>query len=325
MNRARLEDMSSTVDHVLCATDLHAGTHAYFGRDFIYSRQFGFGDPVGLSISTALHASASFPLVFPVCILRATAHGFRFPDLEHKPRRVMVLSDGGIVDNMADAWQLEAADRARRLADRNRLQRDTKVTAFVDRLRTAPTTLIVVDAGPPPTSKSVAAAFIPGITELFGAARAAAVSHSSALHTRRRDLYARFDMQNPRGAIVASAMSPLDVIKAVLDPERVEPAPADMVARAERAHAYLMTHFPHEKLADFAALSMESGTYLTPVGAERTAHLLLHGYLQAMITLHVSMGYPLLAHAPAREDFRRMTEGIVPVEPPAQTLSAAAL
>ena len=324
-NRARLEDMNPQIEHVICATELHAGTHAYFGRDFIYAREFGFGEPAGLPISTALHASASFPLVFPVCLLRAIPHGFRFPDVERKRRKVMVLSDGGIFDNMADAWQLESPDRVRRLAHRNRVQRDSNVNAFIDRLKAGPTTLIVVDAGPPPGSKSIAAALIPGITELFGVARAAAVSHSSALLTRSRDLYARFEAQNPQGAVIASAMSPLDVIKAVLDPERVEPAPADAIRRAKRAHAYLSTQYPREQFAEFPALSMAGGTYLTPVGVERTAHILLHGYVQAMITLHISLGYPLLDHTRVRDDFRRMTAGLAPATPAGRALSAAAM
>jgi len=308
-NRARLEDMSKAIEHVIGATELHAGTHTYFGRDFVYTREFGFGQPMGLSLRTALHASASFPLVFPVCILRARKHAFRFPDVERKPRRLLVLSDGGIVDNMADAWQLEAADRARRLSRLNRVQNDLQVAEFVDRLKSVPKTLIVIDASPPPVSKGVIAALLPVMTELFGASRAAGATYCNAVQTRARDLQARFAADTPRGALVASAKSPMDVITAVLDPDNPEKPPADVIGRASEARSYLTTHFPDEDFRAFPSMTMASGTYLTPVGAERAAHILFHGYLQAMITLHVTLGYPLLHRVPIRDEFTQLARG----------------
>jgi predicted acylesterase/phospholipase RssA len=324
-NRGRLEDMSTHVDHVICATELHAGTHTYFGRDFVYTREFGFGDPVGLPISTALHASASFPLVFPVCILRATKHGFRFPDVDRKPRSLMVLSDGGIFDNMADGWQLEAPDRARRLTYLNRTQKDSKVAAFVGRLKSVPQTLIVVDATPPPASSSITAALLPGITELFGVARAAGVTYNNSVQTRSRDLHARFAADSPHGAVIAGGKSPLDVVMNILDPEKVQKPGADVIERAMEAGNYLKTRFPGEDLSAFPALTIAGGTYLTPVGAERTAHILFHGYLQAMITLHVALGFPLLPNAPVRDDFRRLTSVGSAAPTAARNLSAAAV
>jgi predicted acylesterase/phospholipase RssA len=323
-NRAGLEAMNKQIEHVICATELHAGTHTYFGRDFIYTREFGFGEPAGMPMATALHASASFPLVFPVCILRARKHSFRFPDAERKPRRLLVLSDGGLVDNMADAWQLGAAERARRLSWLNRVQDDEKVVQFVGRLKSAPETLVVIDASPPPVSQGVGAALVPLLTELFGVARTTGVSYSNAVQTRARDLEARFANNAPRGALVASAKSPMDVIAAVLDPNNPDQPPADVIERATAARTYLAARFADEEFRAFPTMTMASGTYLTPVGAERAAHIVLHGYLQAMITLHITLGYPLLAQAPVREDFRRLAAGGV-TTPQVRKLSAAAV
>ena len=324
-NRATLEEMNKQIEHVICATELHAGTHTYFGRDFIYTREFGFGEPARMPIATALHASASFPFVFPVCILRARKHAFRFPDVERKPRRLLVLSDGGIVDNMADAWQLGAADRARRLTWLNRVQDDEKLVAFVNRLKSVPETLVVIDATPPPVSQGVGAALLPLVTELFGVARAAGVSHSAAVQTRARDLEARFASGAVRGALVASAKSPMDVITAVLDPDNPDKPADDVIERATKARSYLAARFANEDFRAFPSMTMASGTYLTPVGAERAAHIVLHGYLQAMITLHVTLGYPLLAHAPVRDDFRRLAAGGAISTPPVGNLSAVAM
>ena len=88
--------------------------------------------------------------------------------------------------------------------------------------------------------------------------------------------------------------------------------------------SYLAAHFADEDFRAFPSMTMASGTYLTPVGAERAAHIVLHGYLQAMITLHITLGYPLLAQAPVREDFRRLAAGGVST-PQVRTLSAAAV
>ena len=46
-------------------------------------------------------------------------------------------------------------------------------------------------------------------------------------------------------------------------------------------------------------------TTLRPLGQEKTAELLPHGYLQAMISLHARMGAPLLA-TPERDRFLKL-------------------
>jgi hypothetical protein len=140
-SRAKLEDMNSEgIRHVLCATELHAGRHAYFTHDLVYSRGFGLGEPGGLPIGTAVQLSANFPGGFPPRILRAERFGFDLADRQElrwnstfadlrRPiaaaPRWMVLSDGGVFDNTADAWYLDEDDLYDRLAhemDRTKLQ-----------------------------------------------------------------------------------------------------------------------------------------------------------------------------------------------------------
>jgi hypothetical protein len=127
----KLEDMHGAgIRHVLCATELHAGRHAYFTHDLVYSRGFGLGGPGGLPLRVAVQLSANFPGGFPPRILHASRFGFELADPKelrwkfeysdvwgpsHSVPRWMVLSDGGVFDNTADAWYLDADDRHTRL------------------------------------------------------------------------------------------------------------------------------------------------------------------------------------------------------------------
>ena len=311
-----LTGMNHEIDHVICATEMHSGAHAYFGRDFIYTRAFGFGIPADLDVSVAVHASASFPFVFPLCFLRTARHAFRCADPDggrgtSRTPPFMALSDGGIFDNMADAWQLESPERERRLRNLNRRLQDSRVAEFVEKLHARPSALLVIDAAPPPSFASMRGAGFPMWTELIGTLKAALITYTNATMTRSRDLAARFAAGNPHGVIIASAKSPLSVVEEALSPDDGQ-QPSDAIrARALEAREYL-TAFGRD-FSDFPRLSMESGTYLTTVGQQRASHLLFHGYLQAMITLHVHFGWPLMAPSgnvsEFLNDFRLLADG----------------
>jgi predicted acylesterase/phospholipase RssA len=63
-------------------------------------------------------------------------------------------------------------------------------------------------------------------------------------------------------------------------------------------------------------------TNLSPLGQEVTARLLYHSYLQAMCTLHVLAGYPLISPVPTIEDFQELAAGrLRPVHSSAKSVS----
>jgi len=64
-----LKDIERRIDHVICATDLHAGEHVYFSGNFVYSYRFGWGKPGTLPLYVAVQASAAFPGAFPPPII----------------------------------------------------------------------------------------------------------------------------------------------------------------------------------------------------------------------------------------------------------------
>ena len=210
--RTTLEEMGTDVRHVFCATEMHSGQHAYFSHDFVYARGFGLGRPAALPVATAIQVSANFPGGFPIRPLRASRFGFfltdRFEDAiekdiqsgrdilmpdediawshanqEFAPIRPLpdwlMLSDGGVFDNLAVDWFLENKARLARFlmhlnwdydADHQHWKKAKRSKSVLAPFGDRSDTLIVVNAGITAhwqRSASVAVA-LPYIGEMIG-------------------------------------------------------------------------------------------------------------------------------------------------------------
>ena len=109
-----LGDLDRGVNHVFCATDLESGDHFYLTPKFLWGYREGIttDGPSVVSVAAAVQASAALPAAFPPVVLD-TGPFDRDEDVtnpEEPPTRV-VLSDGGVYDNMADQWELDFARR----------------------------------------------------------------------------------------------------------------------------------------------------------------------------------------------------------------------
>jgi predicted acylesterase/phospholipase RssA len=94
-HRKRLSDLpTSTVSHVVCATELTSGQPFYMSRDMVLSPLYGRGDP-DLSLAKAIYASAAFPIGFPPLRLRARDLDLSGGQDDEAPDTLM-LSDGGV-------------------------------------------------------------------------------------------------------------------------------------------------------------------------------------------------------------------------------------
>ena len=100
----RLRDAHTGVDHVICATDLHAGENVYFSPRFVCAYRFGLGEPGELPLHVAVQASAAYPGGFPPRRLSVAPLRFQNGLPEARGVRALVLADGGVYDNMADQW-----------------------------------------------------------------------------------------------------------------------------------------------------------------------------------------------------------------------------
>ena len=152
--------------HVFCATELQQGQQLYATPEFVYTYAYGLGVPGDMSLARAVQCSACLPGGFAPRFLRTAQHRFPKSDV---PKR-MVLSDGGVYDNMADQWETGRADRP--LGDDGRFP--------------AADELIVVNASAAATSLATKTRLLGA--ELFGLKRPIDVMYDITTKMRRFEL-----------------------------------------------------------------------------------------------------------------------------------------
>ncbi|HEY3210237.1 MAG TPA: patatin-like phospholipase family protein [Actinomycetota bacterium] len=294
-----LRDIEGVTDHIFCTTDLQSAENVYFSRSFVYGYRFGVGVPGDLPLHDAVQASACLPGAFPARWFRTDRHTFKSrtpPDEASSPDgrgseapSRMVLTDGGVYDNMADEWALNFVGRAR------------SWPALTDG-HYQPQELIVVNAsaglGWVPLKRSL----IPGIGELLTLLKVKDVLYDQTTATRRRmmDILARWAARTGEGmrvALVSIGRSPFFLSKAF--------ARHDDAAGA-RARAVLAALGDTEmQWEEDARRNAQEKTSLSKLGTDTAARLLHHAYVLAMANLHVTLDYRLLK-VPDRERFLRL-------------------
>jgi patatin-like phospholipase len=92
------------VHHVFCAADLDSGNNLYLSNRLVWGHPGIAALPGRVELARAVQSSACLPGAF------LARH---FPQLATDPpmRRAVVLSDGGVYDNMADQWEWGFATR----------------------------------------------------------------------------------------------------------------------------------------------------------------------------------------------------------------------
>jgi predicted acylesterase/phospholipase RssA len=280
----KLRDLHATLDHVICATELHAGEHVYFSGRFVCAYRFGFGRPGDLPLHTAVQASAAFPGGFPARWLRASRHRFEQPQDEAAAKaRFLVLADGGVYDNMGDQWAQGLAGRKARWP--------MLASALHE-----PDELVVVNASAGLEFKSTWALRIPLVGEFLTLVRDKDVLYDNGTSVRRAALVARFQLaegsgRGLRGALVHIPQSPYKVAR-FFEADRSDPRRA---ARAQGALAALAAlGDTEEEWEQIAKANSEVGTVLSALGTKVSARLVRHAYVLALVNLHVILGYPLL-------------------------------
>ncbi|HSR40863.1 MAG TPA: hypothetical protein VLL48_01795, partial [Longimicrobiales bacterium] len=280
---AGLREIGPVVDHVICATDLHAGEHVYFSGRFVYAYRFGWGTPGGLPLHAAVQASAAFPGAFPPRWMRTD--WFDFAGGRERPGplpRLMALADGGVYDNMADQWPSRIGERGE----------DPHAPEL-----TPPDELVVVNASAGLGWRPTRHLRVPLVGEVLALVRDVGVLYDNSATLRRQALVDRFRTPDGLdGALVHIEQSPFHV------PRAFEPYESPVGERARAALAKLEDEREWEGIAEANAAAP---TTLGAVGTETAARLLRHGYVLAMANLHVILGYPL-REAPERSAFESL-------------------
>ncbi|MDD7933725.1 hypothetical protein PH190_14820 [Actinomycetospora straminea] len=292
-----LRDLDSSVDHVFCTTELQSGQHLYIAPRFMYSYRLGVGTPAQLRLSTAVQASACLPGAFSPRRLPTRPHAFSEGVGAGAKATDMLLTDGGVYDNMADQWLDGLQDRLRRLPQ-------LPVTA-----RTLDE-VIVVNSSSPPGWTPLRRARLLLAGELATLKRVNSVMYQVTTQRRRQASVRAWDAaarggEGQRGALIHIAQSPFTVA----DAYRSSTAWPERATRAQDVLT-LLEDGPEGRAAwqRRAEDSRAVPTVLRALGREVTVDLLEHSYIQAMCNLHVLLDYKLLS-LPDRARFARLLDG----------------
>jgi hypothetical protein len=291
--RARLSDLSSDIDHVLCACDLHGRHHVYFGRDFVYSYGLGLGARPRLALSAAMQSSANLPGAFaPRPMLAAP---FRFTGARYRSP-VLALTDGGVYDNMADEWLLSFGERAGSFRERASAIADPELRGQLqtaaERLQARDPNFLVIANGSGPLGFHFAwTTFVPLFGELAGLLRVKSILYDNGHTTRRRMIVDEFIDRDLTGILVHISTDPWSVVRdglATQDPgvrERSNAAAA--VLRSTRGLEPERTKTP-----------AGAGTVLYPLRRGLIANLLQRSYAIACVQAHIWHDLPLVQIPP---------------------------
>lgn len=281
-NDARLTDLHTAIDHVICSCDVQSAEQVYFSGRFVCSYRHGWGRPANLPLSRAVQASASLPGAFSLASLSTAPHMFVEGAQAHVKR--LLLTDGGAYDNMGTEWPSNVAARNERWdAQTPRLQ--------------SPEELLVVNgsAGLGWTPRrSVRLPLLGEVTTLLAVKD---VLYDQTTATRRRGLLRRFWLAELRsgvgfrepllnGCMVQIDRSPFALPKSFAN---------GTDEKAKRAKAAL-GHLSDEDPAIWSSIVFENQrvkTALSRVGSNRSTLLLRHAYALTMVNSHVVLGYPL--------------------------------
>jgi len=284
----RLSDVKKTgLDHVICSTELRSAEQVYFAGDFVYSYALGFGVPGDLSLAKAVQASASFPGGFPPAILPTKRHHFKGAPPPSaggppQPPKDMVLTDGGVYDNMGEQWARGYADRVKRCPN-------------LDDGRIAPNQLVVVNASARIPWTPFRRHLIPLIGELAALLRVNDILYINTTNVRRQNIVDSYNPADP----TAVAGLPSVLVQISQSPFQVASKFAfgtSPVAERAKQVLELLQHGPSkDEWSKIASDNSAVATSLSKFGADVTARLVYQGYVVTMCNLYVlfGAGFPL--------------------------------
>ena len=266
------------LDHVICSTELRSAEQVYFAGDFVYSFALGHGTPADMPLAQAVQASAAYPGGFPPATVPARRH--HFTDAPPPPNgppaspHYMVLTDGGVYDNMGDQWARGFADRVKRWP------------ALGDG-RTPPNRLVVVNASARVPWSPFRRRLIPLIGEVLALLRVMDVMFINTTNVRRQVIVASYNPADPTTAsalpsvLVQIAQSPFVVANKFKDDQTA------VGQRAREVLEFLRQGPDSQAWTQIANDNSAVATTLSKLGADVSARLIYQGYVVTMCNLHV--------------------------------------
>jgi predicted acylesterase/phospholipase RssA len=285
----RLDEIATGVDHVICATDLHAGEHVYFSGRFVCNYRYGWGQPGDLPLHVAVQASAALPGGFPPTRLPNAPHRFKAGADPEALKAPLILADGGVYDNMGDQWAQNAQERNERWREQGANVHE-------------PDEIVVVNSSAGMEWESTASFGLPLIGEFLALKRDQGILYDNGTSVRRKAMIEAFKRAQEKGKGLRGVIVHIDTSPANLAAS-FRSGRDESAGRADRVMTLLggdQTGWDQARLA-----STKVGTHLSKMPVEEAAGLLRHGYALAMAALHVVRGFPPV-EVPSIEDFAEL-------------------
>lgn len=262
---------------VFLATELRAGHHAAFARDFVYCYDLGLGARPTLPVRVAVQASSNLPGAFPTRWVRTAGMALRGGD---HGARWLALSDGGDYDNMGDQWPLGLVDRIGRLSSRAAIaDHPPAMAVLADWKSRVGTFVIVANASGALGYRRVWKGALPLLGELLGLLQVKDVLYDNGNSVRRQRLIEWFDAGTPAGTLIHVSSSPYTLARGWSDQ-----------GRATAAIAWLNSQMSEGEWAEQATVARGVGTQFWPLGRAQTQAVVHAAYAQTMVNLHLKLG-----------------------------------
>lgn len=299
----RLEQLKKKdLDHVICSTEFRSSEQVYFAGDFVYSYALGHGGPGGLSLARAVQASAAFPGGFPPAVMSTKQHNFTGAPTPAaggppEPPTHMVLTDGGVYDNMGEQWARGFAARIKRCSK-------------LEPGRRAPNQLVVVNGSARIPWIPFSRRLIPLVGELLSLMRVLNVLYINTTNVRRQAIVDSFRPADPPDPSKAAAL-PSVLVQIAQSPFVVANAFASNTKpvgdRARDVLEFLKNGPGSDEWTMIARDNSAVATSLSKFGTDVTARLIYQGYVVTMCNLNVLFGgdFPLI---PGTLDINRYRE-----------------
>ena len=275
LGRASLTAIQRTVHHVWCATDLAAGDHAYFSSRLVYGHSLGVGTPLaGFKLSTVVQASACLPGAFAP---REIGSGTVAAGIGDSP---LVLTDGGVYDNMADQWEFGYRNRIETFQERGKSLFEVQPYPADQ--------LVVVNASRGFTRSPIRTGGLIG--EVVALMRCKDILYDVSTAVRRRYLVDMFNLADVSKDGLTGVLVHIGQVPARVPTVYAKNGEGGRKARALEAQAFLDRLALLDPDVDWDKVAEANGlvpTTLGPVGVEAACRLLHHSYVLARINLYV--------------------------------------
>ncbi len=284
-----LADVVSPVNHVICATDLESGNQFYMAPRFLYGYSEGISTtgPSRVTLAAAVQASAALPLAFPPSVIR-TGPFVRDPSITDPPTPPdrVVLSDGGVYDNMADQWESGFTTRL-------------TVCPPLREIQAAADVLVVANASGAWDWKPFKAR---GRIhrELLGLARDQGIQYDVSTASRRSHLITRFTGRDRGGKKgLSGVIVMIDRVPMTLAAPFTRGGD-DIARRAVEAVAFIEAQHSEAEWEAISKRNAGVATTLGPIGKETVLDLMEQSYVATMVGLYVLHGIGALKPFPRR-------------------------